>query len=134
MLLDLPPMPSYIYLPRPALFRLFLRYEHGHELVQYVEDDEWRGRYAEHTAQTLLERLQVVRDYREVVVHETVERKRERLAADDDVPPHHEHPEQDQYRDEEGPPDRNAGEQQKDERDQVADAVLKDEYFKKSLW
>ena len=96
-------------------------------LAEDPEQRKGRDENEKRPDQAFLEGLPIMRDDRQVVVHEPGEGEREGLAADDDVPPHHEHAEQHQQHAEHRSADRQPGQQEQDERDEVADAVLQDE-------
>src|SRR5512143_2698648 len=114
--------------------RLFLLLQEDRQyLVQDEEYHEGRYGHAQDAAKALLEGLKVMRYHRELVVHEPGKRERERLAADDDVPAHHEHPEQHQHGDEHRAPDGQPRQQQEYERQEVAYPVLQDEYVEEVL-
>ncbi len=66
-----------------------------------------------------------------MILHETGEGGRESLAADDDVPAHHEDTHQHQQGADQRPPDRQPRSQEDDEGDEVSQPVLKNEDLEK---
>jgi len=73
----------------------FLVTEYWKYLAQYPKQDEGCDRNRECTPESFLERVDVVRDYWQDIMHVSGECERKGLTAYDDVPPHHENAKKD---------------------------------------
>jgi hypothetical protein len=80
---------------------------------------------------SFLIRFKIVGNDRQMVMHEPGKGEGKRLAADNDVPPHHEHAEQDQDQGHNQSPDGHSGQQEQDKRNQVTQTVLQHKNFDK---
>lgn len=111
----------------------FIPDEGGEYLVEKIEEDERGDRYGGGSRQALLEGLHAGWDNRHMVFHEPGKGQGKRLPTDDDVPAHHEDPEEDQQTGEAGPTGTEARQKKENEREDVADSVLEYEYFDEVL-
>jgi len=104
-----------------------LRLEDGKDPAENPEEEEGQCSDEKSAEEALFKSLQTGRNDGEHVIHVPGKSERKRLPADHYIPPHHEDPEDDQNQGEDRPSNGEAGDQQKDEGNEIPQGVLEKE-------
>ena len=112
----------------------FFQIENRKDLAQQPEKDKGHSSDQQSSEKTFFESFETMGEDRQPVMHVAGKGEREGLSADDHIPAHHEYSQKHQDEGNDGPPDRQAGDQKKAKGDEVSEQILENEYVDEVLF